>query len=197
MGNDRQEKQDLRKRMLAKRDSKRSAELDVLSAKITERLRGLPEIVRARVISTYVSKGSEVRTLEIIRSCLAEGKTVLVPVTDRINKRLVFSELTNPDLQLEPGTFGIPEPGADALKPIPLEQADAILVPGVAWDIRGNRVGYGGGFYDRAINSLRTDPIRVGLSYDFQIVNRIPATSYDTRVEKIVTEKRVIDVGRS
>jgi len=183
--------------MLALRDGKPSIELDLLSSRIAERVRNLPEMIRARTVSTYVSRGSEVRTMEIIRFCLTEGKVVIVPVTDKANRKLVFSELRNPEEQLEPRSFGIPEPRPESVKPVPLEEAQVILVPGVAWDLHGNRVGYGGGFYDRAINSLHADPIRIGLSYEFQIVNRIPTTSYDTRVEQIVTERRVIDTRRS
>lgn len=178
--------------MLALRNSMLAAELDSLSTKIAQRLCGLPEVEEAKTISIYVHTGSEVRTMNILKWCLARGKRVIVPVTDRSNRRLIFSEVKNPEKELGPGTFGILEPKSEFLRPIPLEEAQVVLVPGVAWDRRGYRIGYGGGFYDRAINSLRRDPIKIGLSYEFQIVHRIPTTSYDRPVEKVATENRML-----
>ena len=183
--------------MLARRDSKSPTELDMLSARIAERVRGLAEMVEAGTISTYIDTGSEVRTMSIVKSCLAEGKVVIVPVTDRVNRKLIFSELRDPAKELEPRTFGILEPKAECLRPVSLEQAQVVLVPGVAWDRNGNRVGYGGGFYDRTINSLKGYHVKIVLSYEFQIVNKIPTTAYDKPVEKIVTENEVITASRN
>ena len=76
-----------------------------------------------------------------------------------------------------------------------MEQVDVILVPGVAWDRRGYRIGYGAGYYDRSINSLVTSVFKIGLAYEFQLVVRIPTSRYDRRVDEIVTELRVIDTG--
>jgi 5-formyltetrahydrofolate cyclo-ligase len=78
-----------------------------------------------------------------------------------------------------------------------LEEAQVVLVPGTAWDQRGYRIGYGGGFYDRTINSLHGYLLKVGLSYEFQIVNRIPTTAYDRSVDKIVTENRTITTAHN
>lgn len=178
--------------MLALRNSKATAELDSLSSRIALRLYALPEIKGAKTISTYIHTGSEVQTMGIVKWSLAEGKRVIVPVTDKTNKRLTFSDLRAPESELVPGTFGIPEPKPEFLRPVSLEEAEVVLVPGVAWDQRGYRIGYGGGFYDRAINSLYRNPMKIGLSYEFQIVSRIPTTAYDRPVEKVVTENRII-----
>ena len=167
-------------------------ELDLLSSNISRRLFELPELKEAKTISTYVHTGSEVRTMDIIIWCIAREKRVFVPVTDKTNRRLVFSELKALDNELERGTFGILEPKPEFLRPVSLEEAQVVLVPGIAWDQRGYRIGYGGGFYDRTINSLRGHFLKIGLSCEFQIVSRIPTTAYDRSVDKIVTENRTI-----
>jgi 5-formyltetrahydrofolate cyclo-ligase len=179
--------------MLARRNSVQRAQLDYLSSKISQRLFRLRELEAAKTVSTYVNTRSEVRTGEILAWCLAQGKRVIIPVTDRANRRLIFSELTAPDRELEPGTFGILEPKPEFLRPVPLEEAQVVLVPGIAWNLQGYRIGYGGGYYDRTINSIRSRVLTIGLAYEFQIINEIPTTRYDRAVHKLVTERRVIN----
>jgi 5-formyltetrahydrofolate cyclo-ligase len=179
--------------MLTLRNSKSPEELDALSDQITANLLELQEIKNARVVSTYLHIGSEVRTFVLVNWLLSGGKKVIVPVTDKANKRLVFSEIKFPERDLVKGTFGILEPRPEMRRSIPLEQAEVILVPGVAWDLRGYRVGYGAGYYDRSINSLQKFLPKVGLSFEFQIVDRIPNSRYDRHVDKLVTERRIIN----
>jgi 5-formyltetrahydrofolate cyclo-ligase len=179
--------------MLARRNSIERAQLDYLSSKISQTVFKLREFKVATTVSTYISTGSEVRTEEIVAWCLAQGKRVIIPVTDRANRRLIFSELRAPAKELEPGTFGILEPKPEFLRPIPLEEAQVVLVPGIAWNLHGYRIGYGGGYYDRTINSIRSPLLTIGLAYEFQIISRIPTTRHDRAVHKIVTERRVIN----
>lgn len=181
--------------MLALRNKMPSSELDYLSSEIAARLLGLPEVKKSHTISTYLHTGSEVRTMKIVEWALSNGKRIIVPITDRSNRRLTFSELKSPEKELEKGTFGILEPKPEFRRPAPLEEAEIVLVPGVAWDVQGYRIGYGAGFYDRSINSLNKNVMKIGLSYEFQIVERIPRTRYDRRVDKLVTERRIIDTG--
>jgi 5-formyltetrahydrofolate cyclo-ligase len=181
--------------MLAFRNSTPAAELDALSSRIFTKLVELPEIQKAQTVSTYLHTGSEVRTRKIVDWLLSKGKRVVVPISDRPNKRLLFSELRDPEKELAPATYGILEPKLEFRRPIPLEQADVILVPGVAWDRRGYRIGYGAGYYDRSINSLLASVLKIGLAYEFQLVERIPTSRYDRRVDEILTELRVIDTG--
>lgn len=180
--------------MLALRDSVPSTQLDYLSSRISERLFELQELKSAKTVATYVSTGSEVRTGAILAWCIAQGKRVIIPVTNRKNRRLSFSQLIHPESELEKGTFGIPEPRPEFLRPIPLEQAEVALVPGIAWDSRGYRIGHGGGYYDRALNSLHSQLPTVGLTYEFQMIDHVPRNRFDRSVNKIVTESRIIDV---
>jgi 5-formyltetrahydrofolate cyclo-ligase len=179
--------------MLTLRNSKSAEDLDRLSDQITNRLLELPEIKDSRVVSTYLHIGSEVRTSNLVNALLSGGKKVIVPVTDRVNKRLIFCEVSHPDRELVKGTYGILEPRPELRRPVPLEQADVILVPGVAWDLRGYRIGYGAGYYDRSINSLHKALFKVGLCYEFQIVQRVPNSRFDRKIDRLVTDRRVID----
>ena len=182
----------LRAQMLALRNSKPTSELDQLSSKITARLLELAKVKEARTISTYLDIGSEVRTRGLVEWAIENGKRIIVPVVDKANQRLTFSEFKAAE-ELERGAHGIPEPKREFRRPVALEQADVILVPGVAWDQRGFRIGYGAGYYDRSINALRTHVTTVGLAYEFQFVSNVPRSRYDRRVDRIVTESKIID----
>jgi 5-formyltetrahydrofolate cyclo-ligase len=95
-----------------------------------------------------------------------------------------FVELT-PGLVLEPGPFGIPTPPAHATA-TPLDDAELVLVPGLAFDRRGGRLGQGGGYYDCALGRA-PGPLRVGLCYDFQLVHHVPMEAGDEPVDIVVT----------
>lgn len=182
--------------MLTLRNSRPAEELDALSARITSRLLELQEIRNAGVISIYLHIGSEVRTLNMLYWLLSHGKTIIVPITDKVNRRLIFSQIEFPEDELTKGTFGILEPKPEYRKPFPLEEADVILVPGVAWDLRGYRLGYGAGYYDRSINSLHRSMPKIGLSYELQIVEHIPNDRFDRRVDRLVTERRIVNTSQ-
>jgi 5-formyltetrahydrofolate cyclo-ligase len=180
--------------MLALRDSVPSTQLDNLSSRISQRLFEIQELKTAETVATYLSTGSEVRTGGILTWCIAKGKRVIIPVTDRKSRRLFFSQVIHPDIELKQGTFGILEPKPEFMRPIPLEHAQLAMVPGIAWDSRGYRIGHGGGYYDRALNSLRNSLTTIGLSYEFQMIDHAPRNRFDRSVNKIVTERRIINV---
>ena len=178
--------------MLQERNAHSSSELDALSTLIFTQLLALDRLRDAQTVCTYVHIGSEVRTTELIHWALSEGKSVLVPIIDKTCTTLRFSEIKDLDRELEPGTFGVLEPKSEFRRITSLEKADAILVPGVAWDLRGYRLGYGAGLYDRSINALQTPKWKIGLAFTFQIIPELPASRFDTRVEQIVSDRRTI-----
>jgi len=179
--------------MLALRNSKPFAELDSLSRDVESRLIAIPALQNAKIISTYLHVGSEVRTSGIVDWALSSGKRIIVPVTNSGNLHLSFSELRIPAKELERGFRGIPEPKPEFRRPVRLEEADVVLIPGVAWDKRGYRIGYGAGYYDRCINALQSQPTKIGLAYEFQLVPVLPRTRFDRRVDTIVTDRRIIE----
>jgi 5-formyltetrahydrofolate cyclo-ligase len=142
-------------------------------------------------LSSYVATSREVDTLPLIRHALTEGKDVLVPVV-KTHSQLVFSSIKDPDKELAPGRFSILEPKEEYMRIRSLNEAQLVLVPGLAWDLKGYRVGHGYGYYDRALDDLNSDPLKVGLAFDFQIVDSLPHTSRDVPVDVVVSERRVI-----
>lgn len=178
--------------MLALRNSQPVSELDDLSSEIDSRLVQMPEILAARTISTYINTRSEVRTTDFIKWALSNSKRVIIPITDKANRRLVFSEVKDLNSELAKGAYGIMEPKIEFRRRVALEEANIVIIPGVAWDRSGFRIGYGAGYYDRSINALRTRVLKIGLAYEFQLVPNVPKSRYDRRVDKIVTERRII-----
>ncbi|KYK24923.1 hypothetical protein AYK25_05805 [Thermoplasmatales archaeon SM1-50] len=145
----------------------------------------------AHTILFYVSYNNEVHTHTMIQESLLQMKTVIVPKTDTQNKTLILSELSSWD-DLYPGAYTILEPRDNRLRVIPFSQIDLCIIPGVVFDCKGNRVGYGGGYYDKLLKT-RCHAHRIGLAFELQIVNSIPTETHDIQVEKIITEERTIE----
>jgi 5-formyltetrahydrofolate cyclo-ligase len=165
---------------------------DALSRAICARLAALPEYAAARTVMLYVGMKSEVRTLDFLSAAIGEGKRVVVPycVGDELELFLVASLD-----ELAPGTLGILEPRAE-LRALPLKrveagQIDLALVPGVAFDRRGGRLGHGKGFYDRFLPRLRADALAVGAAFECQLLAEIPMLSHDVSMDRVITEQGV------
>lgn len=185
-----QQKDNLRKEFLKKRDSLSHSELNLKSRQIQSWLVSIPDIHTARTIFIYVSFKNEVQTHDIICKALVEGKIVAVPFIDNKNKKLVASRIYNIS-DLAPGTLGILEPKRDSVQPLSIEEIDVIIVPGVVFSEKGWRLGYGGGYYDRFLYS--TTHKSFALAYELQIIPELPHDDrYDVPVDYIVTENRII-----
>ena len=157
-------KEELREKMLTKRANLTSIEREEKSRVIKEKLFNQSEFKRAKTIMFYVAFRKEVETEQMIKESLAAKKEVVVPITDQEKKQLYLSQLKDYDRELESGTYGIKEPAADYYRPIKRNKLDLVVVPGVAFDTQGNRLGYGGGYYDRLLAGL-TSVSRVGVSF--------------------------------
>ncbi len=150
---------------------------------------GHPEFSNAAVVMFYASFQSEVETHGMIRRALMEGKRVVLPKVK--GKELELLEITNFDSDVGPGAWGIPEP--DQGKPAAVRDIGLIVVPGAVFDERGNRVGYGAGFYDKLLALYQG--MTAALAFELQVVPRVPVDSHDVPVKKIVTETRVIETN--
>ena len=168
-------------------------ELAQLSSRVEENLHSLPEYKASRLLISYCAKGDEVQTKHIIEAALEEGKRVAVVVTDTRSKTLSFSEIRSFE-ELAPGAFGILEPKPGKLRPVAVGEADIILVPLVAWDEKGHRLGYGAGYFDRALAGTRRTT-KIGLGLELQRLRDVPETRRDVPLDVIVTEKRVVRPG--
>lgn len=184
------EKKKLRGRMLHQRDALTPAEIQRKSLRVVGNVLTLPEFQTAKIVACYVNKGSEVETKPIIRNVLTSSKKVLVPTVTG-ERDLVFSELRSLE-ELVPGTFGILEPQPDLTRPRSLETVDLAFIPGIVWDSQGYRVGWGKGYFDAVLERLPSWATSIGLTYDQQVVERVPREEFDLPVDLIVTETRVI-----
>jgi len=136
----------------------------------------------------YSPINHEVDTDLIVRCALNSGKKIAFPSV--VGDQLFFCEVQ--DLSsLKKGAFGIMEPCATG-KIFTPEEADVLVVPGVAFDLNGHRIGYGKGYYDKMLQHLEGHGKLVGLCYDFQLVNEILAEPHDVKMDMIITEKRVV-----
>jgi len=178
-------KDEIRKRLLRIRRSLSREKVLEMSREIKERLFDLPEYRSCKVIMFYIAHDNEVETREMIIDSL-NNKKVLVPYTSLESDMIYPVEIENLD-DLEKCAFGILEPQN---KKIYRGDIDVIIVPGIAFDLRGYRIGYGKGFYDRFLRGANA--LKIGIAYDFQIVDRISEDKNDVPVDMIVSEKRVL-----
>lgn len=183
-------KKGLRSAALRRRRALDPKELAALSGRVQGNLAVLPEFKGASLVVSYAAKPDEVQTKGIIEGALRDGKKVAVVVTDPQSKTLRCSEIQSFE-DLAPGTFGIPEPRRGKGRPVPIASADVILVPLVAWDMRGHRLGYGAGYFDRTLSNAGR-ATKVGLALECQRVPRIPDSRHDIALDVIVTEKRIV-----
>lgn len=188
------QKDEIRKKILSLRRSQPKEEARKKDSLIQDKLFKLQEFVNAKTILFYISKEDEVGTEQMIKKVLKEGKRVVVPISEVKKKDLLLSELKDFDKELEPRTFNILEPKKEFRRLISPDELDLIIVPGVAFDLSGNRLGRGMGFYDRFLKRVKKNIPIIGLAYDFQILEKIPVNEMDVKVNKIITEKRILNV---
>lgn len=184
-----EKKAQLRRAALASRRAIPAEQIGRLSEMVEKNLSGLTEYRDARTIASYVAMSDEVQTMPILRGVLAQGKALAAPVVDATSGRLLFVRVRALD-ELTPGYKGCLEPSPLG-EPIRLSEVDLALVPLVAWDPRGYRLGYGRGYFDRALAD-RGGCLAVGLGFESQRVPRIPETAADVKLDALVTEERVV-----
>jgi 5-formyltetrahydrofolate cyclo-ligase len=186
-------RQALRNQLTAKRTGLDQGQVNSLSLQIAALVWRLPSLARSQRIACYFSINGEVDCAPIIAEAWDRDRQVFLPVLKR--GELVFAHF-RPESRLLTNRFGIPEPvcrKAEILRP---NELDVVLCPLVAFDMRGNRLGMGGGYYDRSFrfvaqrrNWLR--PRLVGLGYEFQKTSKIEAYNWDQPLNNAVTEKRI------
>lgn len=180
-------KEEIRKKLLERRNSLSTYEILKKSNEIIKKLESLKEFEKNK-IECYISFGSEVYTHGLIRKYVNE-KAIFVPVIDKKNGILYLSHLKDWK-ELETGVYGILQPRKECLRMVDFKEVELAIVPGIAFDEEGNRIGYGKGYYDRLLSKL--DAVKVALAYDFQIMSRIPNEKHDVKMDVIVTDKRII-----
>jgi 5-formyltetrahydrofolate cyclo-ligase len=180
----------LRDTVLLRRDALAEGERAFLSGRILGSVLDLPAYRNSGVVLAYASLGTELRTDEFLRRVLDDGKVLLLPRVERGG--LSLYEVRDVARDLAPGTWGIREPQPDRCPKADPASADFALIPGVAFDRKGRRLGYGGGFYDRLIAGGLPDSVPlVSGAFEVQVVDEVPVGPHDAPVDAVVTEEGI------
>jgi 5-formyltetrahydrofolate cyclo-ligase len=188
------QKRVLREQVLACRTSLSAVERNSASMRIMESLIAHAAFANTQVVLAYASFSDEVETATYLRHVLESNKTLVLPRVDKVGQRLVLHHITSLD-HLVTGTWGIREPRVDA-PIVTLADIDLALVPGVAFDRRGGRLGYGGGYYDKLFSpealSEAKALVRLSAAFACQIIERVPLDDHDICIPTIITENEII-----
>lgn len=184
----------VRRQMLARRTSLGIAEWEARSHAIQGMVLGGRPFQRASAVATYCSYKGEVDTRLIFEAGVSDGKSFYFPSVNRNGRRLSFLPVDEWG-KLVPGAYDIPAPLPGSPGARALNELDLVLVPGVAFDLKGYRLGYGGGYYDRALGEVAGQVPRLGLAFELQLVEELPRDPEDVTVDFIVTEERVLRLG--
>ncbi|WP_002145724.1 5-formyltetrahydrofolate cyclo-ligase [Bacillus cereus] len=182
----REEKLRLRKQIIEHMNSLSEERYTTLSEQIAASLYAQKEWVEAKTIGITLSMENEVNTYPIIEKAWEEGKKVVVPKCNKGTRTMSFRKISNFN-QLETVYMNLREPIPALTEEVNADEIDLQIVPGVAYTERGERIGYGGGYYDRYLVHYKGKAL--SLAYSFQMVEHIPVEPFDKKVEKIITEK--------
>ena len=178
----------MRVRMRAVRDRLSPEERRGRAARMEDRLFAIEAIGRARTVFVFSSFGAEIPTDGIVRRLSSEGRRVAIPYVER---GLMHAGELHADEPLVPSGHGPSEPRSR--RPVDPRDVDAVIVPGLAFDRDGFRLGYGGGHYDRYLRRLGPEAARVGIAFHVQLVEAVPHGRRDERVDFVVTEEETVD----
>ncbi len=183
-------KSSLRGRMLGRRDVMDTWTRAALSRAIVRDIVETSVYRRSNTVMAYASFGSELQTDEFVRHVLDQGKILLLPKVNRQRELLEIYRVRDPVQDLRVGTWGIREPRPDRCARMEPHIIDFVLVPGLAFDRRGRRLGYGGGFYDKLLaDSLSPCAWLVAGAFESQMVEKVPVDEHDMPMDVVVTER--------
>ncbi|MGI1658693.1 MAG: 5-formyltetrahydrofolate cyclo-ligase [Desulfitobacterium sp.] len=181
------EKSLLREKVLSLRAAMTREERAMYSEKIQGYVTRTPEFLEASTIMLFLNFRDEVETTELAQQVLDLGKRLVLPRCAP-KSMLMLSQIEDLEKDIEPGMWGIREPKKEGLLCVDPEEIDCILVPGAAFDMQGNRLGYGGGYYDRFFERVREKTPKIALAFHCQIVDSIPVEIYDKKIDALITE---------
>ena len=183
-------KSDLRKKIGAARGKISLAVREAESIDLRARLE--PQLQSARAILFHAPLPDELDIWPLLEKCLAAGKVCALPFYNSITKNYLARRVRNLAEDVSVGFYGIREPNTGCPE-VPPEQFDLVLVPGVAFDFSGNRLGRGKGFYDRLLKPF--SGLKCGVCHDFQLLEKIPSEPHDVRMNFVVTPMRCVKCG--
>ncbi len=178
----------LRKKILRERAQMPTSTREIYSERINKLIKSTSYYKNSNTIMCFVSFNHEVDTHKFIKDAISEGKRIVVPVSIHSTRELIPSELHNFN-ELEIGYYNILTPKKEFIRPVPKEEIELILVPGIVFDSHGFRVGYGGGYYDRFLSGVAKTVPKIAIAFSMQIIKQVPRENFDIPVDMIITEK--------
>lgn len=187
-------KKELRSKILSIRNNLDKDEKQRYDKIIFEKLRKRREYINSKNIFIYLGYGSEIDTISLVKDMFLDDKNVCIPKTnieDRTMEAVIIRDLDN----LEEDKYGILEPKSN-YDVIDKKDIELVIMPGVAFDNGGGRLGYGGGYYDKFLMDCSEDKYKIALAYDFQVIESVPKEDHDILVDCIITEKNEKNVDK-
>lgn len=191
-----EDREALRQKILGARDGLSDKARQAKSMSVMQNFWTLPGMQQWSTLFIYVNFRSEVETLELIKKYINRDIRVAVPLVDASAVRMIPLLIKDPEQDLVPGYYNIPEP--DPKKSLRLEpgEIDAAVIPGSVFDIHGGRLGYGGGYYDRFLLNDAPQAKRIGLAFELQVVDKVPLEPHDQPLDILITEERIVNITR-
>ncbi len=160
--------------------------------KIEKRLFEFANFLEANIVLLYLNRDCEVNSMNIIKKCLNFKKIVILPSFDTAKHEATLFKIDNIDSDLRSGAGNILEPDPGRCNVVPIECIDIAIIPGVAFDEKGGRIGSGNGNYDRLIPNLPITTRKVALTFEDQILPQVQMEAHDKYVDIVITDKRII-----
>lgn len=182
----------VRKAIIQKRKALSNNIRDEKSLAIAQRLFGLDEFKKSDAVLCFLCRSNEVQTDMIIRESFRMGKKVFVPLINVRQRDLQVTRITSLDIKLVVGDYGVREPVPELQEIVSPSCLDLVITPGLAFDTFGNRIGYGGGYYDKLLKKLSRGVTRIGVGYDFQVLDSVPHSELDKSVQFVITETKTL-----
>jgi len=187
------DKKSIRREIQLKRSALPIAKKEKKSREIFDKLLRTNDFIHSKNIMFYVATKSEVQTEKMIKKSLEMGKNVFIPIMVSASNNLDISLLIDFDKELKKNNQGILEPKEEFKRIYSPKKLDLVILPGVAFDFQGNRIGRGKGYYDRFLRGVHPSTVKIALAYELQIVGNISVDINDILVNKIITEDRIIE----
>lgn len=187
-----EKKQSIREEIAAKMNAFPASEIQKKNTMIADRLFDFANFRESKIPLLYVNTDLEVDTTGILEKCMETKKVIVLPAFDIEKKEMTFFKVDDLQADLKSGPRGVLEPDKDVCKMVPIKYVDIAIVPVVALDEKGGRIGTGRGYYDKLIPKLSNTTRKVALAYDFQVIDQIPMDTHDKYVDIIITEDRII-----
>lgn len=187
-----EKKREIRSMIVKKINAFSEKELSVRLQKIENRLFSFANFEEAQIPLLYLNTGGEVPTRGIIEKCFKLRKIVVLPSFDKEKRIITLLKAEHPYKHTKTGVRGVNEADSEKSKKVPIKQLDIALIPGVAFDEKGGRLGMGLGYYDRFIPKLSSTTRKIALAFNCQMIPQVPMESHDRYVDIIITEDRII-----